>query len=276
MKKLLLTIAAFICLASSAHSQILNGGFENWTAGLPDNWWGVVFPPYDLLSQTTTAHSGTYAVKLHIDTLAGQPFGTPLSTGNGTVTTHPLTFVPLSFSFWYKLNAMNGDELTATALVYSGGSGSGVAAFSEPAAANYTYVNMPIQYGTIPPNADSIALVFIITNTAGSPNIGSDAFIDDVAVSASTGINNQNADNSFSIIPNPADHFVSVELTSAANKSSEIIITDLTGRLVYDHLLSGTEKKFTIATNGLKQGVYYCTIKSGDVVNRKPLVIIHE
>lgn len=276
MKKLLLTISAIICMFTTSQSQIMNGGFENWTFGLPDNWWGAMIPGYNVLSQSVNAHSGNSAVNLHIDTIAGQPFGTPLSTGNGTVTTHPLSFVPLSVSFWYELNAVGGDELTLTVLVYSGGSGVGVAAFTVPAAVNYTHIVQPILYGSIPASADSIALIFIITHASGTPHAGTDAYIDDVSVSASTGINNLTAGNSFQIMPNPAIDFFSVEFPSGLKTPSVIYLTDITGRLIYSHIVSDSEEKFNVTTTGLKQGVYYCIVKSGDLQSRKQLIIIHE
>ncbi len=278
MKKILLTIVTILCIASAARPQILNGSFENWTAGLPDNWWAAIIPPFNVFSQTTTAHSGTYAVNLHIDDLGGgQPFGTPLSTGNGMgVSTHPLSFVPLSVSFWYQLTSVGGDELTLSLLVYSGGTGSGVAIPVVPAAANYTHVNANIMYGVIPSTADSIALIFIITNVSGTPHIGSDANIDDVSISATLGINNPSAGSNFQITPNPANQFINVELPSTSNQPSEIFITDLAGRLVYSQTVSTAGQNFNISTTGLKQGIYYCTIKSGDFEKRKPLVIVHE
>jgi hypothetical protein len=276
MKKILLTTAAIICIALSAQSQILNGGFENWTSGLPDNWWGAILPPYNLLSQTTTAHSGNYAVKLHIDTLVGQPFGTPLSTGNGNITTHPLSFVPHSVSFWYELNVVGGDELTLTALVYSGGTGSGVAAVAVPAAASYTNMIIPIQYGVVPSTADSIALIFVITNAISSAHFGSDAYIDDVSISASTGINNLQASNGYQITPNPASQFIAIKFPSQIIKPSSIFITDVLGNLIYNYEVPGGEKEFKISITNFKQGIYYCTIKSGEIEIRKPIVIINE
>jgi len=276
MKKTLLVIVALICFSTASNSQILNGGFENWTAGLPDNWWGVLFPPYDLLTQSTSAHSGSYAVRLHIDDLGGgQPFGTPLSTGNGVVTTHPLTFVPHSVSFWYKLNSIGGDELTITALVYSGGTGSGVAVVAFPAAASYTYISTTIQYGVVPANADSIAIIVLITHPSGTTHIGSEAFIDDIGISTSTGINNLSAVNNFQILPNPANKFISIELPSIVNKTSEILITDATGRLVHSQTVYNAEKEAMIETTSFRTGIYFCTVKSGELESRKTVVIIH-
>lgn len=244
---------------------------------MPDYWWGVLFPPYNLLTQTTTAHSGSYAVKLHIDDLGGQPFASSLSTGNGNpVTTHPLSFVPLSVSFWYELMSVGGDELTITALVYSGGTGAGVGILPVSASANYTSVSVPIMYVTIPATADSIALIFLLTHASGTPHIGSEANIDDVSISASSGINSGSGANNFQITPNPANEFISVKFPSVANKPSEIFITDATGRLVYSSIVAANEINFNIETTRLKSGIYYCTLKSGDLENRKLFVIIHE
>ena len=263
-------------MAFSSKAQIINGGFETWNAGLPDNWWGVIMPPYNLLTQTNSAHSGNYAVKLQVESLSGQAFASPLATGNGVTTTHPLTFVPGSVSFWYELTAVNNDQLTITALVYSGGSGVGVGILQFSAAANYTYANVPIMYGVPPATADSIALIFTFTNQSGTASIGSEAKIDDVSANLGSSIQNQHdQNNALLIFPNPADKSVTVKTSEPSLSEMEICLLDATGRLVANVFKTNTSEQI-IELSSLKEGNYFCIVKQGNRHKFQSLVVKHK
>lgn len=274
MKKILLLFVLVSAINSNVHSQVLNGGFENWTAGLPNNWWGLIIPPYNVFSQSAVAHSGSYAVQLHVDTIGGNPFSSPLSSGDGmSVSTHPLTFVPGALNFWYRLNAVAGDELSATAVIYSGGTGVGVVAATFPAAANYTNISTPILYGNPPLTADSIAIIFLITNTNGSPTIGSDAWIDDVSVTVGAGIADYKNDDTFTISPNPASDVVSFHVTGQ-HSFNELYITDVAGKTIYNAVTDGSNA-VEYPVKNLRNGVYFCVAKVDGLTYRKAFVVNH-
>ncbi len=48
---------------SPAHGQILNAGFENWTNGTPDDWLTNDYSGLNPITQSTSSHSGSYALK---------------------------------------------------------------------------------------------------------------------------------------------------------------------------------------------------------------------
>lgn len=48
---------------SPAYGQILNAGFENWTNGTPDDWLTNDYGGINPITQSTSSHSGSYAVK---------------------------------------------------------------------------------------------------------------------------------------------------------------------------------------------------------------------
>ncbi|MEO8149114.1 MAG: T9SS type A sorting domain-containing protein [Bacteroidia bacterium] len=280
MKNKLLTILLIISFSNLSKAQILNGGFENWNAGLPVDWWGVVIPPYNLLTQTNDAHSGSFAVKLQVEDLSGTAIASPLATGDGATTTHSLTYVPGSVSFWYKLNPVGGDYLSLTALVYSGGTGTGVAIQQIPAATNYTLYTAPIMYGgTVPPTADSIAIIFTIANATGSPTIGTEAKIDDISTSISSGLQSQNLlKNKWTINPNPADQTATVNFESVVNGNVIFSITNATGKMVYQNknvkIMAGNNL-FPLNTEKFKPGMYFCTIESEGKTASKSFFINH-
>jgi hypothetical protein len=272
MRKYFLVFLFTTFFCSHSQSQLLNSSFENWNGGLPDNWWGVVLAPYNIFSQSTTAHTGQYAVNLHIDTLGGNPFGSVLSTGNGMgVTTHPLSFVPQVVSFWYRLNAQGGDQLSVTALVYSGGTGAGIISTTFPATANYTQVNASFMYGAgSPAFADSIALIFMIVNTVGQATFGSDLLIDDVQVSIGGSIADHNTSDVFSVYPNPASDFVTFQ-SSTGKPFTELYITDINGKIIYKINLQ--ENYVQIPAIQFPDGIYIAALKVDGALQRRVFIV---
>lgn len=64
MKKFLLTLAAVLTagMAAAQTNLLENSSFENWTEGAPDAWTSTTTASNATLTQSTDAHSGTYAV----------------------------------------------------------------------------------------------------------------------------------------------------------------------------------------------------------------------
>jgi hypothetical protein len=129
-------------------AQIPNAGFEQWTAGNPNNWLtlniiGVGTP----VTQTSPGHSGSWALKGEVITiLTGDTLvpwiisgqfgeGFPVSERYGAVTGY-LKFSPLG-----------GDEFVAVVLMYNNNSaiGGGAILFTS-ASSNFTQFVMPIEY----------------------------------------------------------------------------------------------------------------------------------
>ena len=273
MKKILFISAIVFGSITDANSQIINGGFEAWTADLPDGWWAFDLQGYDLYAQSTSAHSGSYAVSLRVDTLNGNAVITTLSTGDGgNFNTHPLSSVPGSVNFWYRLDAVGNDIVVLSAIVYSGSTAVGSAYVPMPATANYTMATAPIYYGISPPaTADSIALIFVVSNQTGTPNAGSQAWIDDVSLSASTAID-EIASSGFQLMPNPAHNQITITMHSA-NENQDIYITDVAGRMIY-HAVSSDDTHI-VKTLDFMPGFYHCLVKSGDKEYRKPFIVKH-
>lgn len=99
MKKNLLSfsilIAAMLFFAT-AYAQVVSSGFETWTAGKPDGWWGAKtnIAAGSVTQYTANVHGGTSAVKLVNQTTSHKRFTTqPVSVVSGTVYT---------VSFWVR------------------------------------------------------------------------------------------------------------------------------------------------------------------------------
>lgn len=86
-------IFAMICFAApSAYTQILNGGFEDWTGELPDHW--AVSHTYDI-HQSSEAHSGKHSIQCTTCVINNYARGL---RNAGT----KLPFGMTRLSFWYK------------------------------------------------------------------------------------------------------------------------------------------------------------------------------
>ena len=67
MKKILLSFFAFLLMAVTASAQgnlLANGDFENWTDGMADGWVPTTTATKGTVTQSTDAHSGSYAASL--------------------------------------------------------------------------------------------------------------------------------------------------------------------------------------------------------------------
>ncbi len=64
MNRCILFSSLVLVLAiSPAYGQILNAGFENWTNGTPDDWLTNDYSGLNPITQSTSSHSGSYALK---------------------------------------------------------------------------------------------------------------------------------------------------------------------------------------------------------------------
>ena len=278
MIKKLLLVSLFSGIISANAQQVLNPGFENWTAGNPNGWgsFSQMLAPLGITGtnlevQTATAHSGTSAVLLTNQTvpLVGVVAGTictgPMTldptTGRVTFLGQPYTFRPTSLDFWYQYVPATplGDTAYALALFTKwntttnkrdtlGGAGSNL--FD---AATYTQNVMPV-FWMVPTTVPDSVLVLFISSIAGTAPVGSALYIDDVNFTLPVGI--QSLDlikGEFTLYPNPA----SSELNLVANDETAktVVISDITGRKITE--LELTNKQAKISLINYSEGVYF-------------------
>ena len=106
-------------------------------------------------------------------------------------------------------------------------------------------------------------MITILSNDAGTPEIL-------VPVKFTVTINtpvkeNPVANRSVKVYPNPGNGIYTIEVKGGSTSSTEVEITDLTGRVVYSvtHAQSSTDQRYTISAPQLPGGVYLLRIKSG-------------
>lgn len=75
--------------------------------------------------------------------------------------------------------------------------------------------------------------------------------------------------------PNPANNMTSFSYT-APSSNSKLVIRDLIGNIVSEHLMSGSKGVIMIPTAELKAGVYICSlVTSGSSISSSKLVVSH-
>ena len=84
--------------------------------------------------------------------------------------------------------------------------------------------------------------------------------------------NSDDEESYFSVYPNPSSDKVNIDFNKVPDGGMELLIYDLTGRLVQSVLI-GNERHTTIDISNLNKGVYILNIRSGDGRNKSIRVI---
>lgn len=285
MKKiLLLIIVTFFYLSDLKPQSVPNGGFETWTNGSPNSWITSNAPPIIItISQSSTAHSGSYSTRGDVISYLGNTLG-PLIQSGSTGLGVPISQRYAVASGWYQLNAVSGDQLEAIVLLEKSRSivASGTAML--PAASTWTAFNINLFYITsdIP---DTAVLQFTLIGSDNTPtvHVGTYFLLDDVNLSGiATSVSDpglvpaqfsleQNYPNPFNPSTKikfslPEKSFVSLKLYNVIGKEVAVIAEG--------EFSEGTHEVNFDASN-LYSGVYFYTLKAGTnfTQSRKMIVL---
>lgn len=205
MKYLWILIISFIVCSPMAQTQILEGGFNNWTFFQKTyyeptgGWWTSLNTLSALggpvtVSPTTDVHSGTNAAKL--ETKKWGTFLLPglLASGSFIMSApyvkegKPFTDMPYQFKGWYKYSPVNGDSAAIATFLTKYNTVTGkqdtIAKAIQVLKGNvseYTQFNLNYDYKS-GMNPDTIIIVFVSSAAGGnsSGQVGSTLFIDDI------------------------------------------------------------------------------------------------
>lgn len=289
MNKILLLCAIFISTSKIFGQQIQNGGFENWTttqSAEPNNWAsnnfmaGMGGSPF--VTQSTTAHSGSYAVQMvtasafnpmsqHTDTVPGFIFTGMAPTGPGTFPVNGIALSQHADSLiaWYKYAPAGADSfMIMVATTKWNGTGRDTTSktmFKGGASANFVKLSLPLHYTMMTPS-DSIYIEIASSNHRGG-KIGSTLIVDDVSlVFGTTSINEKYMEKStFALAPNPAS--TNISIIGAVVGAVEII--DAFGQMV-QYINTKNNSNINIDISNFCNGIY--TLKSDNGMIRKFIV----
>lgn len=270
----------FVFTGVTSQPTMLNGDFELWNL---TNYVDIVGWTLagDSALQTTDAYAGQYAVELK-DFTFGPGNYSPSYLTNGYFVQNgppmggfPYTGQIVTLSAYYKFNGGVGD--TAFLLAVFTGPNVGDTAYVFDfclTAANYTRLSIPFNLPFVP---DSVAITASsdINNPSTAANNGNTLIIDEIqfasnALTAGIPISWQNISNVL-VYPNPNKGQFTID---AKDGYSTIIITDVTGRVVYNEnneVVVAGRKEINLSEFGA--GTYFVNVTSGVKVTTKKVVV---
>lgn len=262
MKKLIATTFLSLTTCFLSLAQLSNTSFEAWNQNLPDGWFSALIPGYPVMVQSTDANAGAYCVQLNVVDINGNPYGSSISTGNANSFYVPISYVPPSINFWYKLNSVGGDQLSVLSFVYSGGNMVALGSTQMNGVANYTQVSLNLINLTGAIIADSIQVSFLINNPGGATHVGSSANIDDVVATFPTGILTNNLTDDFKIGPVPAKDKLHINMNKVINTNLTGIVYDMNGSVIKTIIISSNTTNYSFDINEIPNGNYVLRLLS--------------
>jgi hypothetical protein len=184
--------------AHQACAQIPNAGFENWTAGNPDNWSTSNDSLIALnITQTSAAHSAPWAVHGVVATFGGTFPWPPMIMSGPNAEGFPVSTQYPALHGWYKLSPLSGDELMVTVGMTQADTTVGVGLLTLSAAQTvYREFVATILY-PYPQTPDTCLIVIGINGPGGGlPHAGSAFDVDDLAFGPASAV-----DESGNVIP---------------------------------------------------------------------------
>ncbi len=275
------TVSLLLFGSTLALSQIPNPGFEDWNTGGDTlvGWWTNNIPPlYSTISKSTTAHSGSSAVRGEVIQFYTQTIQPALQTGN-QAGGFPFSQRPASITGYYQFYpaASSGDRFGVNVGLYKGGvNGTAVAIAAiapSTAVSSYTQFNATFNYLTAD-TTDPCVIQFQIvgpgTGAQAKPTVGSYFLLDDLAFVGTTKV----ADRSSSVpsvfrldqnYPNPFNPSTNISFTVPASGRAKLTVYNLMGQEVTT-LFEGsvnTGRLYRLTFNGspYSSGIYFSKLQ---------------
>ncbi len=275
-----LQIDNLVFTGAASQPTMLNGDFENWNT---TNYVSIVdwMLAGDSALQTTDAYAGQYAVELQNFTYGpGNYSPSYLTNGYWVQNGPPMGGFPYNgqidtLKAYYKFSGGVGD--TAFLLAVFTGPNVGDTAYVFDmcfTAATYTLISIPFNLPFVP---DSVAITAAsdIQNPSSAANNGNTLIIDEIQLASqalTTGIpiTWQNVSNVL-VYPNPNNGQFTID---AKDGYSTIVITDVTGRVVYsenNEVAVAGRKEINLSEFGA--GTYFVNVTSGAKVTTRKVVV---
>jgi len=281
---LFLTIMFFTSINLIA--QVPNGGFENWTNGIPDNWMGINIAGHESLIQSSFKHSGSSALSGKVVLWPNVGLYPPvIYSFNQSSLGFPITQRYNGLKGYYAFKPNGGDKLYITVSIldsndfFIGSGGIDVEATSE----NYTAFEIPIAYFS-----ENTAVSCYIALGVNGPNTnedyheGTEMFIDDIELSmdVSSDVKDDAILNSFELkqnFPNPFNPSTSISYSVPQNAFVTLKVYNILGNevatLVNDEKPAGVYQ-VTFNASQLSTGIYFYTLQSGNFSETKKLMLM--
>lgn len=269
-------------LAFAGTTQAIpNGDFENWTAksyDVPGGWetWNSG------ASKTTSSYAGSYAVRLEtISDCGGSNVNSSgITTGhmtpnNGPEGGRPFTNMIDTLCGYYKYTSMGNDSAMVVVNISRNHINIGGNMHLLPAAANYTYFEIPLWVGGAL-NPDTLRVDIASSNwgSTTAANSGSVLYVDNVWLkSQALGISENSIQSVQSFVyPNPVHDFVNIRLLNAFSGNLIFRLYDVTGKMITESGLYNSGTLLSIPANYLEAGMYFYEVSNRTVITRNKFI----
>ncbi len=275
-----LVIAGFLLIAGTGFAQILNPGFESWSAGNPVNW-ETNNGLYTFVTQATPAHGGSYAVQGNVVNMGGVTMSAVISAGSDGKG-FPISQMYTALRGFYKFTPVNGDVFMVSILADSASFGVGAGTFFEPSPqVNFReFVANIIYPGSGVPDKAEITLTML--NSGAPPSVGSVFVVDDLSFGPATSVNDlsNGLPKGFRLeqnYPNPFNPATSIVYDVPTQSHVRLTVVDVLGRevvqLVNETIAPGRYKAVFDA-HGLSSGVYVCRLQAGSFTGFTKMMLV--
>lgn len=263
--KYLFTLVVFLCLsAPRAQSQIINGGFEEWTGNQPNGWSVEGFDSRKSSRQTGGFCYGYISVYFQ-----------PANVLNGKFTITPGV---KGLSFWYSANYTQETPLHFFYSTKFHGAASKLITLPISDWTKYN-VNFTEPNDSTALLLDSIIIIFSTVNNELQTG-GISFWVDDVTFETLRNevSNSKTKEISLDIFPNPITNLATLRYHLASNATIIASIFDLTGRKVLKlPTVSSTSETGSIPfdCDNLPNGMYYLRFETGETVLMRKIIVQH-
>ena len=285
MKKILLFCAGLL-LMLQAKAQF-NQGFEMINAdGTPSFWRPplqmIVFPLDTSCSWVDTAfvrylthdaHTGSYALGLGVAGYCDSRIGGSIRAARYNADTgfvdqrQPFTSRPAAFTFYYKLQPVQGDRVITEILLEDTNSNTVASAtFTLSQAANgWAQATVPLTYYSN--DRPGLLSMSFKLRSDSVLHLGTRFIIDDINHNGATGIGSINPASliQVSCYPAPAKDFVLIDTRNMNTVATTVNITDAAGRLIREaKAIPAGNGRLRLEVEDLLQGIYFVTFLNGN------------
>lgn len=218
-----------------AQNPIPNPGFENWSGGEPNGWYTGNIPGFEAITQSSTAHSGSSAMRGEVLSVSGFPFPPSATTGSFLNPGFPVSQRYSRLTGYYQFSPAAGtDQLIISVTMVKDGTaiGGAAAAILNPAS-SYTLISEDILYGT-PDVPDTCVINVILISPLGG-TVGSAFLLDDLVLEAGTGIGDDlnSLPEKFVLeqnFPNPFNPGTTINYYMPTSQNVDLAIYSITGQ----------------------------------------------
>jgi hypothetical protein len=263
-----LALLVSMTLSAASWAQIPNAGFEAWTANEPDGWaTSNAAPVYTNVTKSTTAHSGSAAIKgeavqVSIAVLAGA-----IQSGVGGEG-FPYTGRPAAITGWYQFNSVGGDRFGVNVSLFKGGIDGtlvATAATADPTTrTSYTQFSATFIYFTADTPDTCIAQFSVALPTSvATTHAGSYFLLDDLAFSGTSAVEEaRETPLSFALeqnYPNPFNPTTQIKYSIPATGPVRLTVHNLLGQTVatlVNQTKSAGQHSLSFNASGFPSGMY--------------------